>query len=112
MAMRSITVTMNLGLDGVVQGLGRPGAAARGCHTDSCPAQGAGRPDLAIGGSAALVRALHAVGLIDRYTLVINPITLGCGRRMFEDPAPLTRFSLTGSVTTAEGVIVAHYDRR
>lgn len=68
--------------------------------------------DLGIVGSATLVRSLHAAGLIDRYTLVIHPLALGSGTRMFEGPAPLTRFRLTGSVTTPQGVIVAHYDRR
>jgi dihydrofolate reductase len=67
--------------------------------------------DLSIVGSAALVRDLHAAGLIDHYTLVIHPITLGSGSRMFEGPAPLTKFTLTRSVTTTQGVIVAHYDR-
>jgi dihydrofolate reductase len=68
--------------------------------------------DLGIVGSASLVRSLHAAGLIDRYTLVICPLTLGSGTRLFEGPAPLTEFRLTGSVTTTTGVIVAHYDRR
>ena len=68
--------------------------------------------DLSIVGSAALVRSLHAAGLIDHYTLVIHPLTLGSGTRLFEGPAPLTRFRLTGSVPTTKGVIVAHYDRR
>lgn len=68
--------------------------------------------DLSVVGSAALVRDLHAAELIDHYTLVIHPITLGSGRRMFEGPAPLTTFTLTGSVTTPKGVIVADYDRR
>jgi dihydrofolate reductase len=68
--------------------------------------------DLGIVGSPALVRSLHAAGLIDHYTLVIHPLTLGSGTRMFEGPAPLTQFRLTGSVTTTKGVIVAHYDRR
>jgi dihydrofolate reductase len=67
--------------------------------------------DLSIIGSASLVRSLHAAGLIDRYTLVIHPLTLGSGARMFEGPGPLTRFTLTGSVTTTTGVVVAHYDR-
>ncbi len=71
-----------------------------------------GGNDLAIVGSAALVRALHAVGLIDHYTLVIHPITLGSGSRMFEGPAPLTQYTLTRSVTTTAGVIVAYYSRR
>jgi len=68
-------------------------------------------PDLAIVGSAALVRSLHAAGLIDHYTLVVHPVTLGSGSRMFEGPAPLTRFTLTRSVSTPSGLIVAYYDR-
>lgn len=68
--------------------------------------------DLAILGSASLVRDLHAAGLIDRYTLLIHPLTLGSGARLFDGPAPLTEFELTGSVTTGTGVIIAHYLRR
>jgi hypothetical protein len=45
--------------------------------------------------------------LIDRYTLLICPLTLGSGTRLFEGPAPLTEFELTGSVTTTKGVIIA-----
>jgi len=67
---------------------------------------------LSINGSAALVRSLHAAGLIDHYTLLIHPLTLGCGTRLFDDPAPLTEFELTDSVTTTKGVIIAHYNRR
>ncbi|MCR3750632.1 dihydrofolate reductase family protein [Lentzea californiensis] len=67
--------------------------------------------DLSVIGSAALVRSLHAAGLVDRYTLVIHPVALGGGARLFDGPTPLTEFELTGSVTTPKGVIVAHYDR-
>lgn len=67
--------------------------------------------DLSVIGSAALLRSLHAAGLVDRYTLVIHPVTLGGGARLFDGPAPLTEFELTGSVTTPKGVIVAHYAR-
>jgi dihydrofolate reductase len=67
--------------------------------------------DLGIIGSVSLVRSLHAAGLIDHYTLLICPLTLGSGTRLFEDPAPLTEFELTGSVTTTTGVIIAHYAR-
>ncbi|MET9224481.1 dihydrofolate reductase family protein [Lentzea sp. NPDC003310] len=67
--------------------------------------------DLSIIGSAALVRSLHAAGLVDRYTLVIHPVALGSGTRLFEGTAPLTEFELTGCVTTTKGVIVAHYSR-
>ena len=68
--------------------------------------------DLAVIGSASLVRSLHAAGLIDRYTLLIHPLTLGSGTRLFDSPAPLTEFELTGSVATTKGVIIARYTRR
>jgi dihydrofolate reductase len=68
--------------------------------------------DLGIIGSASLVRSLHAAGLIDRYTLLICPLTMGSGARLFEGPAPLTEFDLTSSVTTTKGVIIAQYARR
>jgi dihydrofolate reductase len=68
--------------------------------------------DLSIIGSASLVRSLHAAGLIDRYTLLIHPLTLGIGTRLFENSAPLTEFELSDSVTTTKGVIIAQYTRR
>jgi dihydrofolate reductase len=69
-------------------------------------------PDLAVIGSPSLVQSLHAAGLVDRLTLLIHPLTLGSGMRMFEGSAPLTEFELTGSVVTTKGVIIAHYARR
>lgn len=68
--------------------------------------------DLGIIGSASLVRSLHAAGLIDHYTLLTCPLTLGSGARLFEGPAPLTEFELTDSVATTKGVIIAQYTRR
>ena len=68
--------------------------------------------NLGIVGSASLVRSLHAAGLIDNYTLLICPLTLGGGTRLFEDSAPLTEFELADSVTTTKGVIIAQYTRR
>lgn len=70
------------------------------------------RNDLSVIGSASLVHALHAAGLVDRYTLLIHPLTLGAGRRLFEGPAPLTEFTLTSSVPTTKGVLIAQYRRR
>ena len=68
--------------------------------------------DLSIIGSASLVRTLHAAGLIDHYTLLITPLTLGGGSRLFEGPAPPTEFKLTRCVPTTTGVIIARYTRR
>jgi dihydrofolate reductase len=68
--------------------------------------------DLGIVGSASLVRDLHAAGLIDHYTLVICPLTLGQGTRLFEGPAPMTEFDLVSSVPTTTGAIITRYTRR
>lgn len=68
--------------------------------------------NLSIIGSVRLVNSLHAAGLIDEYTLLIHPLTLGGGLRLFDDTAPLVEFELVGSVTTTKGVIIAHYRRR
>ena len=35
--------------------------------------------------------------VVDVYTLLIHPLTLGSGTRLFEGPTPLTRFELTGA---------------
>lgn len=67
--------------------------------------------NLSIIGSASLVSSLHAAGLIDHYTLLIHPLTLGLGKRLFDTPSPLTELQLTGSVTTPKGVIIANYSR-
>ena len=65
-------------------------------------------------GSSAACRWCEACTppAIYRYTLLICPLTLGIGARLFEGPAPLTEFELTSSVTTTKGVIIAQYTRR
>ena len=70
-------------------------------------AEGGG--DLTIIGSGALVRALAARGLVDAYLLLIHPLVLGTGRRLF-DSVPDVPLRLTGSVTTTTGVIIADYE--
>lgn len=68
-------------------------------------------PDLAVIGSASLVRSLQAAGLVDRYALLIHPLVLGAGTRLFDESSPLTEFTLVDSVVTGTGVIIATYDR-
>jgi len=68
-------------------------------------------PDVAVVGSASLVRTLQSAGLVDRYVLLIHPLVLGEGARLFDESSPLTEFTLTSSVVTGTGVIIASYDR-
>jgi dihydrofolate reductase len=64
-------------------------------------------PDLTILGSGELVRSLAAAGLIDEYVLIVHPVVLGTGTRMFGDTHQ--QLELTRSITTPKGVTVAHY---
>ncbi len=64
---------------------------------------------LAIMGSGQLIGSLIAAGLIDEYLLMIHPLVLGTGRRLFpaDSHVPLR---LTGSVTTPGGMVIASYE--
>src|SRR6516165_3359554 len=166
--MGSITVTMWVTLDGVVQGLGRADEDTRGGFThggwgvryndevmgremakamakpgdmlfgrrtwqDFITAWGQstdGNPITALMNAATkyvVSRTLEDVdawqnsillrgeavetvaALNDHYTLLICPLTMGSGARLFEGSAPPTEFELTDSVTTTKGVIIAQY---
>jgi len=64
--------------------------------------------DIAVLGSGRLVDSLRRRGLVDRYVLLIHPLLLGSGRRMFPDGAA-SGLELVDSVTTTTGVIIATY---
>ena len=68
--------------------------------------------DLGIVGSGHLVRSLLVDGLIDRYVLLIHPLVLGQGRRLFNERGPGVDLELIDSVTTSKGVIIATYQPR
>jgi|SRR5579862_5349845 len=64
---------------------------------------------LAIMGSGQLIGSLIAANLIDEYLLMIHPVVLGTGRRMFpEGVAAMLR--LTDSIATPTGVLIATYE--
>jgi dihydrofolate reductase len=69
---------------------------------------GAGR-DMVILGSGALIQSLIPHGLIDEYVLLIHPIVLGSGRRMFADDGTTAELELADSVITTTGVVIATY---
>ena len=61
-------------------------------------------------GSGVLVRSLMKRRLIDQLILLIHPLVLGTGRRMFGDDGTFATFTLTRAVPTTTGVIIAFYD--
>jgi len=65
--------------------------------------------DIAVFGSGQLVRSLMRHDLIDEYLLMIHPLVLGTGRRMFPDDGPKLGLRLVDSATTTTGVLIATY---
>ena len=68
--------------------------------------------DVMILGSGDLVRSLMGSDLIDAYTLLIHPLVLGEGQRLFADGGPPADLGLVGSKTTGTGVVIATYSTR
>jgi dihydrofolate reductase len=65
--------------------------------------------DLLVHGSGALVRTLHEHDLVDEYSLLIFPVVVGAGRRLFPDQGVATGLSLVESSTTPSGVAIHVY---
>ncbi|MFD0356457.1 dihydrofolate reductase family protein [Streptomyces sp. NPDC127110] len=72
--------------------------------------EGEGR-DLVVMGSASLARTLLAEDLVDELRLMIMPVVLGGGKRLFPDDGVLRTFDLASTVTTGTGVHVSTYRR-
>jgi dihydrofolate reductase len=64
--------------------------------------------DLAVLGSGDLVQSLMRRNLVDEYLLLIHPVVLGSGRRLFSDGSSAA-LRLVDAVTTTTGVVIATY---
>jgi dihydrofolate reductase len=61
-------------------------------------------------GSATLVQGLLAAGLVDRLTLLVFPVVLGSGKRLFaSDATEKVKLELEGSTTYSNGVQLQVY---
>ena len=68
-------------------------------------------PDLQVYGSSVLLQTLMQHDLVDEYWLKIFPITLGMGKRLFQEGTMPAAFSLVESKTSPSGVIMASFKR-
>jgi dihydrofolate reductase len=68
-------------------------------------------PDLHVWGSGNLLQTLMKHDLVDAFWLMIYPITLGSGKRLFADGTIPAAFKVTESIVTPTGVIVVNYER-
>jgi dihydrofolate reductase len=65
--------------------------------------------DIVISGSGALVRSLLDGGLIDELKLMVHPVVVGRGKRLFEEGEKQTALELVDSRTFATGVVYLTY---
>jgi dihydrofolate reductase len=66
--------------------------------------------DLVVLGSGELVRSLMRRNLVDEYVLLIHPLVLGSGRRLFADDGAFAALRLVDAKATTTGVVIARYD--
>jgi dihydrofolate reductase len=68
--------------------------------------------DILVQGSATLVRSLAEHDLVDRYRLMMFPMVLGTGKRLFPEGSPLTRFELAACQQVGpDGALTLVYQR-
>ena len=67
--------------------------------------------DLTVLGSGELIQSLRRRDLIDEYLLLIHPLVLGSGRRLFCDGGPAATLRLVDATPTTTGVIIATYQQ-
>jgi dihydrofolate reductase len=68
-------------------------------------------PDLHVWGSGDLLQTLIKHDLVDAFWLMVYPVTLGAGKRLFADGTIPAAFKVTESVVGSNGVIVVNYER-
>jgi len=66
--------------------------------------------DILVNGSVQLVHALSTAGLVDEWRLMVFPVVLGKGKRLFADDGPKTPLALSASMPVGrDGVVVLTY---
>jgi dihydrofolate reductase len=66
-------------------------------------------PELQVHGSANLVQTLMRHGLVDEFQLFVFPVTIGSGKRLFDDGTMPAGFTLAWSTVSSTGVMVGRY---
>jgi dihydrofolate reductase len=67
-------------------------------------------PQLQVHGSQNLLQTLIRAGLVDRYRLLVFPVVLGSGKRLFADGAIPSSLRLVSSTVSGTGVVMGTYE--
>jgi dihydrofolate reductase len=65
--------------------------------------------DILVHGSRTLVPTLMKAGLIDEYQLIVHPLVLGKGKRLFNDGMETTKLKLIEAKAFSSGVVLLRY---
>jgi dihydrofolate reductase len=65
--------------------------------------------EILVAGSAQLVSTLHAHGLVDEYRLMLFPIVVGGGKRLFEDPGTQVSLRLVEAKPAAQTLLLTYH---
>jgi len=68
-------------------------------------------PEIHVWGSGNLLQTLMKNDLVDTFWLMMFPVTLGSGKRLFVDGSIPAAFKLTETLVAPSGVIVVNYER-
>jgi dihydrofolate reductase len=68
-------------------------------------------PDIQVFGSANMLQTLFKADLVDALELMIIPVTLGTGKRLFQDGTIPASFKVTSSQLAPKGIICVTYER-
>ena len=71
-----------------------------------------GTGEVQVHGSYRLARTLYDAGLVDAYRLLILPVTVGEGKRLFNRPSDLGPYTLTRKETTDSGALAVTLSRK
>jgi dihydrofolate reductase len=67
-------------------------------------------PELQVHGSQNLLQTLIRAGLVDRYRLLVFPVVLGSGKRLFADGTIPSALRLVSSTVSGTGVVMGTYE--
>lgn len=67
--------------------------------------------DIKVWGSSEVIQLLLKIDLVDELWLIIHPLTLGNGKKLFNDGPIPAAFTLAECTHTPSGVIIANYKR-
>jgi dihydrofolate reductase len=67
-------------------------------------------PGLVLSGSSTLTSTLLEHGLADEAVLIVSPVLLGTGKRLFAEGTPARAFELVSTTATPTGVLLNTYE--